>query len=80
MHAGARFYARCRASAASRQRGDPDRRQITGCRGRQKAVDLRFTDELGKPSWREYKAYSHAIPAMQEEAAALIAGLVFAGE
>jgi len=24
--------------------------------------------------------YSHAIPAMQEEAAALIAGLVFAGE
>jgi hypothetical protein len=25
-------------------------------------------------------AYSHAIPAMQEEAAALIAGLVFAGE
>jgi len=37
----------------------------------------------GRCSWAGHAAdnepYSHAVPAMQEEAAALIAGLVFAG-
>ena len=35
MHAGARFYARCRAAAVVRKRSDPDGRQLTGCRERQ---------------------------------------------
>jgi hypothetical protein len=41
-------------------------------------------ERLARPSHNAISimlhTYSHAIPAMQEEAAALIAGLVFAGE
>jgi hypothetical protein len=37
-------------------------------------------DEARIPCRPRLDTYSHAIPAMQEEEAALIAGLVFAGE